>query len=163
MKDLRESLGLSVEWVAEQTGMSANSIKNIESGAKKAPQSVMNFLKQIDAMIDNSVNQVVEQIVKAERLTGTLPEQLDLVRYNDDVDLWHYQPEFKPLPATCHAALINRLMDKISTYTYLSTWCGCVRTNTKLGLMDERIAKRCGLCGQVNKKYKIPQAYEASE
>ncbi|WP_371441415.1 helix-turn-helix domain-containing protein, partial [Oligella sp. HMSC09E12] len=48
MKDLRESLGLSIEWVAEQTGMSANSIKNIESGAKKAPQSIMNFLKQID-------------------------------------------------------------------------------------------------------------------
>ena len=113
MKDLRESLGLSIEWVAEQTGMSANSIKNIESGAKKAPQSIMNFLKQIDDVINQSVNQAAEQITEAERLTGALPEQLDLVRYNNDADLWRYQPEFKPLPATCHAALINRLMDKI--------------------------------------------------
>ncbi|WP_141743432.1 helix-turn-helix transcriptional regulator, partial [Oligella sp. HMSC09E12] len=48
MKELRESLGLSVEWVAEQTGLSINEIQQIESGAKKAPQSVMNFLKQID-------------------------------------------------------------------------------------------------------------------
>ena len=113
MKDLRESLGLSIEWVAEQTGMSANSIKNIESGAKKAPQSIMNFLKQIDDVINQSVNQAAEQITEAERLTGDLPERLDLVRYNNDFDLWRYQPEFKPLPATCHAALINRLMDKI--------------------------------------------------
>lgn len=113
MKELRESLGLSVEWVAEQAGMSANSIKNIESGEKAAPQVVIDLLKQIDGMIDSSVNQATEQIAEAERLTGALPEQLDLVRYNNDADLWRYQPEFKPLPATCHAALINRLMDKI--------------------------------------------------
>lgn len=113
MKELRESLGLSVEWVAEQTGLSINEIQQIESGAKKAPQSVMNFLKQIDDVINQSVNQAAEQIAEAERLTGALPEQLDLVRYNNDADLWRYQPEFKPLPATCHAALINRLINKI--------------------------------------------------
>ncbi|SPY08184.1 DUF4447 family protein [Oligella urethralis] len=113
MKELRESLGLSTEWLAKHAGLSINEIQQIESGEKAAPQVVIDLLKQIDGMIDNSVNQATEQIAEAERLTGTLPEQLDLVRYNDDVDLWHYQPEFKPLPATCHAALINRLMDKI--------------------------------------------------
>lgn len=113
MKELIESLGLSTEWLAKHAGLSINEIQQIESGDRKAPQTVIDLLNQIDDNINNVIAQVVEQIGEEERLTGALPEQLDLVRYNNDADLWRYQPEFKPLPATCHAALINRLMDKI--------------------------------------------------
>lgn len=113
MKTLRESLGLPVQWLADQAGVKARTVQYWEAGRNAVPEDVALMLKSIDAQIWNIVGNAVSQIKEAAEMEGALPEQLDLIRYRTDEDLWHYQPEFKPLPATCHGMLLSRLTREI--------------------------------------------------
>lgn len=113
MKTLRESLGLTVKWLADQAQVKERTVQYWEAGRNAVPEDVAGMLKSIDAQIWNIVGHTVLQIKKLADSEAELPERLDLIRYRTDEDLWHYQPEFKPLPATCHGMLLSRLIRKL--------------------------------------------------
>ncbi|MDD3757721.1 MAG: DUF1870 family protein [Advenella sp.] len=113
MKTIRESLGLSAQWVANQAGVKLRTVQYWESGRNAVPDDVAQMLIGIDGQLWGIVAQAVDQIRQAADEAGALPEQLDLIRYRKDEDLWHFQPEFSPLPATCHAMLLSRLIREI--------------------------------------------------
>lgn len=114
MKTLRESLGLPVQWLADQAGVKARTVQYWESGRNAIPDDVAGMLRGIDGQIWHIVGNTVTQIKEVAENEGSLPERLDLIRYRTDESLWFYQPEFKPLPATCHGMLLARLTREVA-------------------------------------------------
>ena len=104
-KTIRETCGLSVQDFAKIIGVEERSIRYWESG-KQSPRSpdVAETLLNIDQQLDTTAKAVL-QLVKS---APELPTEIVLLRYREDGDLWAAMPEWKPLPATCHAAGIAR-------------------------------------------------------
>lgn len=113
LKTLRESLGLTAQWVADQAGVQQRTVQYWESGKKNRmtiPNDVADMLTGIDRRLEHLVQATTSRIQASLALHGKPnPEDIILIRYRCDADLWHFQPEFKPLPATTHAALLDRL------------------------------------------------------
>lgn len=107
LKTLRESLGLPLQWVADQAGVRLRTAQYWESGRSSIPDDVAQQLRDIDERLWGIVDQLAKQVQEMVDEAGA-PEQIDLVRYRHDDDLWKFQPDFKPLPATCHGMLLSR-------------------------------------------------------
>lgn len=108
-KTIREGLGLNVPWLAERFEVSQRTVYYWESGSRRVPKLVAEWLLATDARMKGVLEEWDQAVT---RLIAESPEKIDLiamVRYAEDEDLWRYQPEFKPFPATCHAALLYRL------------------------------------------------------
>lgn len=112
-KTIRESLGLPVQWVADQAGVRLRTAQYWEQGRNAVPEDVAQMLRGIDAQLWQLVAQAVDQIKSAADEAGGLPGQIDLIRYRTDADLWRYMPDFSPLPATAHGMLLSRLMREL--------------------------------------------------
>lgn len=113
LKTIRESLGLPLQWVADQAGVQLRSAQYWESGQRSVPEDVADMVRRIDRAIWHRVAEAVGQISAAADEVGNLPEQIDLLRYRTDADLWRYQPDFAPLPATCHGMMLARFAREI--------------------------------------------------
>lgn len=112
LKTLRESLGLTLKWVADQAGVKLRTAQYWEQGENQVPADVAEMLKNVNNQLWAMVEQTSETIKEAIKEHGS-PAQIDLVRYRTDADLWRFQPEFSPLPATCHGMLLSRIMREI--------------------------------------------------
>ena len=115
-KTLREACGLTVPDMAKlavspRTGepVGERTIRYWESGSVPVPDDAATMLKQIDVMLSQSASQAMETWRAAAKEHGQGPDMVYLVRYRENEDLWKYRPDMKGLPATCHAALINRV------------------------------------------------------
>ena len=121
LKTLRESLGLTAQWVADQAGVRLRSVQYWESGRSKVPDDVCHMLKNIDDSLNNSVKSAVEHINEVKAETGTCPE-IVLIRYRTDEDLWQFREDMRPLPTTTHAEMLarmNRELAKINVQTQI--------------------------------------------
>ena len=107
LKTIRESLGLPLQWVATQARVQLRTAQYWEAGRNAVPEDVAEMLRGIDAQLWGIIDQMVRQVGAMIKEAGT-PQQVDLVRYRNDADLWRYQPDFRPLPATCHGMLLSR-------------------------------------------------------
>lgn len=112
-KTLREACGLSVPDMARlavspKTGqpVGERTVRYWESCAFDVPADVANLLRHLDASLTESARQAVEVVSKG--MKGDEVEVF-LVRYRENEDLWVFRKDMKGLPATCHAALINRV------------------------------------------------------
>lgn len=110
MRTLREALGLPVTWLAEQARVQERTVRHWESGRNAVPLDVASLLHRIDAQFDTVSEQAVLQFMDAALSTRGAPDEVVLLRYRTDEDLWAYQPEMHPLPATSHAAMLQRTL-----------------------------------------------------
>lgn len=103
LKTLRESLGLSAQWVAENiANCQLRSYQFWEAGERAVPEDVAEQLEELDERFEDLVEGAVS---KAEESNAN---EVALIRYKTDEDLWQASPSMKPLPARAHAALIAR-------------------------------------------------------
>ncbi len=105
LKTLRESLGLSAQWVADQSGVRLRTVQYWEAGRMPVPEDVAALLSRIDAQYERAVSEALAAINEAPEK----PAEVVLVRYRSDADLWRFRPDMEPLPASSHAALLSRL------------------------------------------------------
>lgn len=109
LKTLRESLGLSAQWVADQAGVRLRTVQYWEAGRMPVPDDVANLLTSIDRQYDQAVAITMESIEEA----PDKPADVVLVRYRADADLWRFRPDMQPLPSSSHAMLLSRLRRKL--------------------------------------------------
>jgi hypothetical protein len=117
LKTIRESLGLPVAWIAKQSRVQERTVRYWEAGKMRVPADVAQMLVGIDARFDIIVGETVEQVTETRHRKDLHDPGKEmsvvLIRYLSDGDLWHYQTDFRPLPATAHAALLERLRRKL--------------------------------------------------
>lgn len=103
-KTIRENLGLTSAWVADQAGVSMRKVKYAEAGAEgrtRISDDLVAFIERLESEADAWIRDM------AEKLEG-LPA-VALVRFADDQELWRFCPEMEPLPAVAYAARLYRL------------------------------------------------------
>lgn len=103
LKTLRESLGLTVAWVAEQAQVKHRTVTYWESGRFPVPSDVAAMLTAIESQLHNRMDALDRHLMVAHR---------NLIRYRTDSDLWDFEPDLRPLPATSHAAMLGWLRHK---------------------------------------------------
>ena len=108
LKTIRESLGLPLQWVADQAKVQLRSAQYWESGQRSVPDDVAKMLLGLDEQFWQLVADYMAQVKEIVEENGALPEEVVLIRYKTDADLWKFHPEFRPIPANAHAALISR-------------------------------------------------------
>jgi DNA-binding transcriptional regulator YiaG len=59
LKTMRESLGLSINWLAERAGVSPRSAQYWESGERSVPSDVEELLIDIDLMMEKIVGETL--------------------------------------------------------------------------------------------------------
>lgn len=103
-KTIRENLGLTSAWVANQAGVSMRKVKYAEAGAEgrtRISDDLVAFIERLESEASAWTRSI------AEKLSG-LPEVV-LVRFADDQELWRFCPQLEPLPAVAYAARLYRL------------------------------------------------------
>lgn len=113
LKTIRESLGLSINWIAEQFNVSIRSAQYWESGERSVPADVSEMLESLDRLIDEYVDDTVD-LVQELIDSGERPNQVNLIRYRTDKDLQKYLPDMAAFPATTHAAMLYRIRKELS-------------------------------------------------
>jgi len=109
LKTIRESLGLTTQWIADQAGVRLRTAQYWEQGDRMSvPGDVADMLLKIDQQLDTAVKQSIDVVQEIINKNGK-PEEIVLVRYRNDSDLWHFRPDMKPLPASTHAVLLARM------------------------------------------------------
>jgi len=108
LKTIRESCGLTVPDFASLVGVDERTLRYWESG-KTAPKTadIYDLLLGVNDRIEVCVAQAVQQ-VKAIIAAHGKPAEIALLRYRENADLWHYLPDWRPLPCTCHGAMLAR-------------------------------------------------------
>ena len=114
LKTLRESLGLTTQWIADQASVQLRTAQYWEHGKRMAvPDDVSSMLINIDEQLDRTVEQSMEVVKSKFKELGD-PEVVVLVRYRTDDDLLRYRPDMKPLPTTTHGVLLNRIRKSLA-------------------------------------------------
>lgn len=120
-KTLREACGLSVSDMAKlaispKTGepVGERTVRYWESGAFSVPDDVAQLLLELDNKLSEAFNAVFQELQEAIELKRDIPKVLHFVRYRENEDLWYFKPDMKGLPATYHAALLNRIRMALS-------------------------------------------------
>lgn len=106
LKTIRENLGLTVQWLAENAKVSHRSATYWEAGKGKVPDDVAALLESVAAKIQTAADEAIKQVNNIAIAQG-LPDEIVLLRYKTDADLHKYRPDFIGLPVTCHAALLG--------------------------------------------------------
>ncbi len=114
MKTLRESLGLTAQWFANQFGLDPRSVYYWENGRNKISSDSIELLNSIDKKVTDMVNSFIGQIKLGIDKHNYKPEEITLIRYKNDEELWRFEPDFKPLPVSCHAMMLSRLMAELN-------------------------------------------------
>ena len=113
MKTIRESLGLTPKWIAEHAGVKERAARQWEAGRSPIPKNVEEMLVDIDRLLDRSVAKVLTRIEEVEKEQGRTPNEVMLIRYRTDDDLWRFYPDLKPLPVATYAVVLSRLRRRL--------------------------------------------------
>lgn len=105
LKTLRESLGISAQWVADQAGVRLRTVQYWEAGKMPVPEDVAALLTRIDEQYERAVGAALAALKEAPQQ----PTEVVLLRYRTDADLWRFRPDMEPLPSSSHAALLSRV------------------------------------------------------
>jgi hypothetical protein len=109
LKTLRESLGLPVAWLAQRAAVHDRSVRYWESGHAPVPDDVAQLMTSLEATAWDVVLGFSKEIKETPDAVGGLPEEVVLLRYKTDEDLWAFHPDFKGLPVTFHASILSRV------------------------------------------------------
>ena len=109
LKTLRESLGLPVQWLADQAGVQRRSVEYWEAGRSRVPDDVAELLLKLDNQFAEAPRQALAVVDEQTAKQGHPPETVRLYRYRDDAALHAARPDMDGLPVTAHAALLARV------------------------------------------------------
>lgn len=107
LKTLRESLGLSVAWVAASAGVQRRTVEYWEAGRMAVPSDVEKTIRAIDWQFNHAAKQAL-QIAQEQRAIHGKPKTVDLRRYRTDAALWEAREDMHGFPVTAHATLLDR-------------------------------------------------------
>ena len=107
LKTLRESLGLSQQWLADRAGVQVRTVKYWESGRNAVPDDVGEIISTADGLIARAVRNAVGQAEKMRKEYGK-PHEVLLLRYRSEEELHYSRPDMIGYPVTYHAALLAR-------------------------------------------------------
>lgn len=125
LKTLRESMGLTTTWIANNTphrrekagGVSRRIVELWESGDVPVPADVSELISGVrdnwHGWIEKAIQGAIKTIERAQKDIGQFPERIDLYRYKSDGDLWAAHPGFRGMPATYHAAGLARVKEAV--------------------------------------------------
>lgn len=114
LKTIRENLGLSLQWLAQQAGVRLRSVEHWEAGKSPVPEDVAGLLTSLDEQLWQLVADYLAQVNEIKAEEGRMPEGIVLIRYKTDEDLWEFHSGFKPIPASSHAMLLARTRRELS-------------------------------------------------
>ena len=109
LKTIRESLGLSAQWLADRAGVMQRSVQYWEAGRSRVPEDVADLVLRIDAQFAEATRQELAVVDEQTARQGHPPEVVRLYRYRYDAVLWAARPDMSGLPVTAHAALLARV------------------------------------------------------
>jgi DNA-binding transcriptional regulator YiaG len=109
LKTIRESLGLSAQWLADRAGVLQRSVQYWEAGRSRVPDDVAELLLQIDAQFAEATRQALAVVDEQTAKQGRQPETVRLYRYRDEAALHAARPDMAGLPVTAHASLLARV------------------------------------------------------
>lgn len=121
LKTMREALGLTVGWLAEQAGVGERTVRYWESGRNQVPDDVAELIGRIEARSRELVRRAVTTVSEVSARSGGTPEAVDLRRYGSDAELWKAHREFRPLPVTWHASVLARIARELEAQGIPST------------------------------------------
>lgn len=107
LKTLRESLGLTAQWLANNAGVRLRTLQYWESGRVPVPADVADLLVALDLRYTCAAQQAVDVAQQITHEHGK-PETVALFRYKDEASLWADRPDMQGLPLAAHAALLAR-------------------------------------------------------
>lgn len=109
LKTMREAIGLSVpELAAFANNVQERTVRYWESGRNQVPKDVDTLVMGISQLLDARANELAEGIRELIKLGGRLEGPFVLIRYKENADLWHFEPQWKTLPTTAHGAFLTR-------------------------------------------------------
>ncbi|ENZ77983.1 MULTISPECIES: helix-turn-helix domain-containing protein [Ralstonia] len=108
LRTFRESLGLSIPWMANNFNVPLERVTGWEIGRCPLPEGVTEALVRIDLLIETTVESRVAALLAA-RDRGELPGAAVLLRFWNDEDLWRFYPELQPLSSAAYGTLLTRL------------------------------------------------------
>ncbi len=111
LKTLREGLGLTIGDLAVLAGVSERTARYWESGQQgraTAPPDVAQMVWEIDRQVTAAAIETRTMFLAQANETGEQPRQVVLLRYRENVHLWQFQPEMRPLPVATHGAMLTR-------------------------------------------------------
>ncbi len=114
LKTIRESLGLTVGWLANQAQVQERTVRYWESGRNEVPDDVAEMMLKLEVLSADMVLRATHQIDAIVKKNGKPSSAIVLVRYQSDKDLWKYRPDLKMLPATFHAGVLARVRAALS-------------------------------------------------
>lgn len=107
LKTMRESLGLTAQWLADVSGVQLRTVQYWEVD-RAVPDEVAKRLIDLDARFSEMARNVVSLTGQLHEASGTKPENVKLYRFRNEQDLWRDRPDMQGLPVTCYAAMLNR-------------------------------------------------------
>lgn len=113
-RTMRETLGLTGQWVADRADVSLRAVQYWDEGRWVVPEAVEDMLETIEQTLEAAVEQALEQVDES-IARGAVPDEITLIRYRTDKDLWRFRPDMQPLPATTHGVLVTRLKRALCT------------------------------------------------
>lgn len=102
LKTTRESLGLTADWLAKKAGVQLRTVRYWESGRNAVPEDVAKIMTDLQTWRDSAVAAMVQSYEGA----TPKPDEIVLLRYRDDAQLWTHHPGFEGLPVTFHASAL---------------------------------------------------------
>ena len=116
MKTVRESLGLSSQWLADSLGVTLRQTRRWEDGQSPIREDVIALLHRLEAVMEELVDHLLDQVTDKYGVASV--EDLDDVRRDDidwptvkvpriDADSWAVDEVV--LPASFHRAVAARL------------------------------------------------------
>lgn len=110
LKVRREALGVSQTWLAERFGVQDRSVRRWEAGESEIPDDLEKMLISYEELTDNFVDEVIAMIEESTQAYGE-PVGIDLNAFATDSSLWSVYPDFEPMPASWHRAVLARAMN----------------------------------------------------
>ena len=108
MKTIRESLGLTAQWVADQAGVKLRTAQYWEAGRGAIPADVVDLINEAQSFMDTNFKQGLKELKGKQKPL--------LTRYRDNEELWKACPRFndtRPYPVTFHSMLLARIRNEI--------------------------------------------------
>lgn len=123
-KTLRESLGLTAQWIADNAPAKPVQVRTVrywETGRNQVPDDVVDLIKEIDEKFTSAAIKKLSQIqtLEAERgIDYKNRAKIPLWRYSTPEELAFYFPEMAGYPLSAHAALIWRTKKLMKEHGY---------------------------------------------
>ncbi len=113
---MRENFCLSVPWLSEQAGVQVRTMRDWESGRTLVPEDVSQILARIDLQLNEAAEKLVDTAKNGQEnhQVWLFMDQVWLLRYRTDDELWSGNPTFKPLPITAYGVVLARAVKRLT-------------------------------------------------